>query len=601
MLRSSIHDFSISYKKYLSFAFIYMLLTSFLFVPLISYIFNRMIKLMGTGSLLNAEVYKIGSSFPGLMGMLLISFLVSLILFLEFGVMILIAQQGYFRKRIYVSQALITTMRKFPKILGFGLFQIILITLLFIPFIELSVFPALLDFNIAIFLTSQLYGSSDLAIFIYLLIVILAIYLFIRFLFTLHYIFIEECSVWKSMQLSWKLTKKNNLKTIFYLILLNVLIFIVGFLFITMISYIPSLVETVAVGTFIQNYLVTFSSFMAIIFSLLLVPINVIIVTRLFYRYRKRNGEDIEDALNIYGSKSLITVEKRVKRFFSKRFTISAAVFIYVTSMFFINFTINDNLVYLNWNVQVAAHRGDLHSAPENSLSSIRSAIDKGVDAVEIDVMLTKDGEIILNHDYTFQRVAGVPDRVIEMTYEEVAEVDIGRLFSDEFIGEPVPTLEEAIIEVMDENVTFIIDVKIDSTGEDRRDELAKGIVDLVEQYDMVDVTYVQSFDYDVLQEVRQRNSDIKIGQILYLSAGNLSSLDVDFYTIRQTMLSERFIENARRLDREVWVWTVNLERNMREVLKYDIDGIITDYPERAQRVIGIDFAGEEELPMEGS
>jgi glycerophosphoryl diester phosphodiesterase len=72
-------------------------------------------------------------------------------------------------------------------------------------------------------------------------------------------------------------------------------------------------------------------------------------------------------------------------------------------------------------------------------------------------------------------------------------------------------------------------------------------------------------------------------------SAGNVSSLDVDFYTISQNMLSDRFIDQAHRLDREVWVWTVNIERNMREVLKYDVDGIITDFPERLQMLVGVE------------
>ncbi|PIB61844.1 glycerophosphodiester phosphodiesterase family protein, partial [Pseudomonas sp. 2995-3] len=105
--------------------------------------------------------------------------------------------------------------------------------------------------------------------------------------------------------------------------------------------------------------------------------------------------------------------------------------------------------------------------------------------------------------------------------------------------------------------------------------EFASKIVELIEAYDIEDVTYVQAFNYDVLQEVRKVNPDIRIGQILYLAAGNLSAIDVDFYTIRQTMLSDRFIEKAKEQNREVWVWTVNLERNIREVLKYDIDGII--------------------------
>ncbi|MCD8508475.1 MAG: hypothetical protein LRY73_00210 [Bacillus sp. (in: Bacteria)] len=265
----------------------------------------------------------------------------------------------------------------------------------------------------------------------------------------------------------------------------------------------------------------------------------------------------------------------------------------YVVGMFLVNYTINDNIVYLKWNVQVAAHRGDVQNAPENSMSAILSAIEKGVDAVEFDVMLTQDGEIILNHDTTLQRVAGIPTRVDEMTYAEISKVDIGYRFSEEFIGERIPTLDEVLEEVKDENVNLIVDIKV--LDPSRNAELAKGVVELIEKHEVEEKAYVQAFEYDVLQEVRKLNPDIKIGLILFLSAGNLAQLDLDFYTVRQTMLSERFVENARRLDREVWVWTVNIERNMREVMKYDIDGIITSYPDRLQQVIGIEFVQDDE------
>jgi glycerophosphoryl diester phosphodiesterase len=69
-----------------------------------------------------------------------------------------------------------------------------------------------------------------------------------------------------------------------------------------------------------------------------------------------------------------------------------------------------------------------------------------------------------------------------------------------------------------------------------------------------------------------------------------LSSLDVDFYTINQNILSEKFIRDARRNEREVWIWTVNIERNIKKVLKYDIHGIITDYPEKVQKLIDVNF-----------
>lgn len=584
LVKESLQDFKASYKKYLSFALLYMFFTSFLFVPAISFIFNRMLKIIGTGSLLNADVYKVGMSYTGLLFMLLISFLAVVILFVEFGVLITIAQQKYFGRNILVSDAFVTTLRKLPKLLGLGLFQLILLSLLIIPFIDFSTFRILLDVNIPIFLTNQYYQSTRFSIFQYLAVFLLAIYLFIRWIFILHAIFIEEKSIYESMKCSWKMTKYNKRKILFNLCLLNFLFFLIFFLFVTFLSYIPTVTDKTILGDIVGNYLITFSSFMTIIFSLLLMPINIIIITRLFYRFKKNQGDIVNDRLALYGNNKLFTYENRVIHFFTKRkSTLYPVIIIVVTGMLLINETLNNNIVYLKWNVQVAAHRGDPQIAPENSLSGIRSAIEKKVDAVEIDVMLTKDRVVILNHDATLQRVAGVATKVNEMTYEQVSKVDLVSRFPGKFIGEKIPTLDKVLEEVKEANIILIIDLKpADSSG-----ELANKVVDLIEKHEIENHTYVQAFDYNSLREIRNRNSDIKIGQILYVSAGSLADLDVDFYTIRQTMLSERFIKNARKQNREVWVWTVNIDRNMREVLKHDIDGIITNYPEKAQSMLG--------------
>jgi glycerophosphoryl diester phosphodiesterase len=97
----------------------------------------------------------------------------------------------------------------------------------------------------------------------------------------------------------------------------------------------------------------------------------------------------------------------------------------------------------------------------------------------------------------------------------------------------------------------------------------------------------VQSFSPRLLAEVRKISPEIKIGQILRASSGGLTNIDVDFYTISQNMLTDNFIKMARRESRQIWVWTVNSESNIRTVLSYDINGIITDYPQRVRQAGG--------------
>ena len=101
----------------------------------------------------------------------------------------------------------------------------------------------------------------------------------------------------------------------------------------------------------------------------------------------------------------------------------------------------------------------------------------------------------------------------------------------------------------------------------------------------MEDSVTIQSFNSTILKLVRDLNPEIELGQIMFYSSGDLTWLDVNFYTIKDNMLTKQFVDKAHALDREVWVWTVNSVINLNEVLRYDIDGIITDYPKRAQSV----------------
>lgn len=584
IFKKSFSDFKQSYNKYLSFEIIYSLLSTVMFAPLLSYIFNRLIILFKNNpGLINNEVFSFGLSFNGLIGLFLIGLLVVSILFVEFGVVIMIAHKNYFRQPIFLSAALKATMKKLPKLLGLGTFQLFFMLLLFIPFVDVATFPSFLDVNVTIILTDLLEGSL-IASMIYFVIFGLLLFLFIRWIFALHFIFIKDETIWRAMKSSWRLTKQHKIQTVIYLVLVNVMIVVIGILFVTLLGYLASTMDSKAIWDFVGNYLMTFSSYFTIILSLFLIPINIIFLTRLFYRFLADSGEKVADDVILKESR-LMNSEKKLDQLLSKRkSTLKITVVFILSMMFVINYTTNEAIVYLPWHVQVAAHRGDGFHSPENSMSGIHAAIEKGIDAIEIDVAMTKDGVIVLSHDDDLMRTAGMPDKIADLTYDELSEVDIGRLFSDEFIGETIPTLADVLATIKETETQIIIDVKVENDLE----VYAQKIIDLIETYDVAELTRVQSFNNGFLRAFRALNEDIKIGQILFISAGNLALLDVDFYNIRQTMLTERFIKHAKRNNREVWVWTVNQPRHIKKVLQYDIDGIITDYPERVYRLLDI-------------
>ena len=98
-----------------------------------------------------------------------------------------------------------------------------------------------------------------------------------------------------------------------------------------------------------------------------------------------------------------------------------------------------------NNDVHVVAHRGHELVAPENTLPSFRAALDLGVEYLEVDMRVTKDGVPVVIHDATVDRTTNGSGQVTQLTFAEIRALDAGSWFSPEFAGVQVPTVEEVL------------------------------------------------------------------------------------------------------------------------------------------------------------
>ncbi|MDQ0062656.1 glycerophosphodiester phosphodiesterase [Paenibacillus harenae] len=589
LLGKSVRDFRASYPKLLLFEYLYMLLTSAVIIPVITFIFNRVLTVIGSGSLLNGEVYRLGLSYEGVFGLILIGLVASFALFIELCVLIIMVQQRYFGREVTIMDALFTTLRQTPRLLGFGVVQLLVFLLVLIPFIDSPLsasFYAL--FNVPIFLRSKVMSASTTMTIVYILVLIAALYTVLRWIFVLHFTMLEGKTITEAIRSSLALTRGRRLQLFFSLFLLNAAIFGFGFVSIHTLSLLPSWLDINVLKVFTAHYSLTLSTILTYMLTLLLLPINMIFLTRLFYYLGRNKGVKPLNRVRVYRSR-LGRLEERISAYLRDkgrrrtRLIYIAIAAVYLSLALFLGFKANDNLVYAKWSVLISAHRGDTDNAPENSLPSILSAIEKGIQSVEIDVQMTKDGVAVLNHDYNLRRVSGVTKRVSELTYVELSDIVIGRDANGDPI--PIPTLSEALSESQG-RIKLLLDLKPYGPSGD----LVRSVVGLVQYFGMEEDVYIQSFDSQTLQQIRAIAPEIKIGQILYFALGDLSALDVDFYTIEKVMLTEQLVERVHAAGREIWVWTVNSQRNMKEVLKFQIDGIITDYPVRAQSMVELNL-----------
>lgn len=584
LLVQSFYDFRQHYQKYIAYGLVFMVLSSFIFVPILSYLFNRLIISFGSGVLLNSQAFRIVLSYRGLIGLIFIASVAVIMMIVELGGLIVLVQKKYFSKNVFISEAIFTAIRTIPRILGIGMIHLIFILLILSPLIELPISPGITgEVQIPPKMMDFIEGSKIIMYF-YQAVLLVFVFVLLRLIFTVHFILLEKTTTRKAIGYSIKLTQGRNCIMLVNLFILNLVVLGGGFLFLAGASMIPSYLG-IRVSGLLETYLLTLNSFLGVLLAMALLPLNMIYLTRLFYHLRQDAGMKATDELETMRNYTLEKLEWLVSRLFRRRKLLLAVILMSVlVGSFFLGHSLNENLMHIGRDIKIAAHRGDPVNAPENTMSAVRSALDQHADFIEVDVQLSKDHVVILNHDRGLSRVAGIPERPIELTFQELSQLDVGSRFSEAFKGESVVSLDEVLEEVKGK-ASVIVDVKTYGPV----DILAVEVVRSIENADMVEDAYIQSFDYEFLQRVRILNPDIKLGQIMYYALGNLSRLDVDFYAIDKSMLDRDIIRQARVDEREIWVWTVNTEEDIREVLMYDIDGIITDYVSRVQGIIGYD------------
>ena len=245
------------------------------------------------------------------------------------------------------------------------------------------------------------------------------------------------------------------------------------------------------------------------------------------------------------------------------------------------------------------AHRGASGSglAPENTLAAFERAIQLGVDAVEIDVRATRDGVVVVMHDPTIDRTTNQEGPVDEWTFSQLREADAGGWFGPGFAGERIPTLQE-VFDLVRHRAVAVVEIKADW--------LAKRVLKVAHDVDVVDQIVIQSFSPETVRRINAVDPSVPTAFLL----GNLPTsparmrarrvarevlaVGANILNVWHAALTPPFFEEMRKRGVSVWTWTVDEEAVMRDVIQMGVQGVITNHPDRLNRVL-------EELENEGA
>lgn len=231
------------------------------------------------------------------------------------------------------------------------------------------------------------------------------------------------------------------------------------------------------------------------------------------------------------------------------------------------------------------AHRGASGTAPENTLSAFKKALEIGVDAVELDLHGTADGEVVVIHDSSLDRTTNLRGNVNQATLETIRGADAGEWFDAEFAGEPVPTLEEALGCIAKETIAVL---------EIKDPLIAEAVVAKIHKTDTLDLTVVISFHTTVLQTIRALEPRIPTGWLIgnhnkHLSpihlCQQLGELGSSLLNVDHQLITAEFAYEVRRRGIALWCWTVDDIARMREMKAFGVQGITSNYPERFAKV----------------
>ena len=485
----------------------------------------------------------------------LLVLIVAFFMFIEFSILTFTIYGQLTEKQYSFRSILDNAWNKTKNLAGFQTLFFIFYFLITIPTINLGV-KSVLAKNLFIpkFISSEIMKTNS-GLIVWGLIMIVFAYLNLRLIFTLPLTAVGDENILDSIKRSWELTKTGKRKLVFTILLFEIIYLLIAAVLTGVITYICIYFDNDGNNPIIQTLF--FSSVSGIIFFLGVIS-KITVITSLITVLIDHNeiSEKLVNNLNENKKKS--------------RLVVTFTTVIIVVAVLINGFNIYGNGV--NKNIKTIAHRGYVAKGVENSIEALEGAAEVGADYVEFDIILTKDNKFVVMHDFNLKRLVGLNKRVQDMNFDEV----VGLTIKQGDYTSKIPSLEEFVNKAKELNMKLVIELKPHGAEPSNYIDILIGEIKRLklENYKFM------SLNSKVMEELETKVPNLETGYVIPLQFGNFHHSNIDFFVIEDFSYRDRLVEQARKENKQVFVWTINNPALITKYLQSPADGIITDESE---------------------
>lgn len=531
----------------------------FMMVSFAEGILGSIMNLTGIYSVSSGELPSLLRSWYGWVVLIALTILFTIYMALDIIILILLSRNILYNQKKKMKEIISTAVCISRKFINFRGCLVGMYFAVIIPLNTAMIGLRLTKHAVPQFIYSVI-RSNHVYMLAYVILVLLLDFVGIIHVFTFHGVLFDNYSLATSMHESRSLFFKNWKRIVLsYLKFFGMflLILVVGVVSIIVIPYYVS--HWFMQAKFWYHYLIIMVVIMGLIFiflfTMIFIQAQAMCITRVYDECTLAGYQEEKFTTSVLFQKSF-------------RFVITISLLVSLV-LGYVGARIFDDLFPKEYATEVIAHRGGGDLSTENTVESIRAAIEAGASASEIDVQRTADGHYVIFHDNTLKRLCNDPRTIQELTLEEIKKL---RITAPDGHQVRIATLEEILNTAKDE-IKLYIELKGKSAGM----QMANDVYQMLVERDMVNQVRIISLNANLITQVESTYPDVETEYLCFIAYGEIETMEVDAVGLEEELATSKRIDNLHEAGKKVDVWTANSIGSIIRFMVSDVDGIITD------------------------